>query len=117
MTVFQNQETRIAEPAQAQQAMHEEQQARVAEAQSLPDLHAAMRELADSVLATKGDIDQTKTAITELTKRKEEEIRQIVEEAKKMMETMSATEKERVSLVKNVTMLGEEMKKMGALNN
>ena len=55
--------------AQAHQMMQAEQQARAAEVQSVVAVRAVIEGLAETVVATRVDIDQTKIAFVENTKK------------------------------------------------
>ena len=107
LAVFKEHEARVNELAQTQQAIQTEMQAR-------SDLHAAMKEIAGTVMAAKGEIDLTRASLAS----KETEIAEIVKEVKKMMETMAAmNQKHEVGHAMNKQELGkvaEEGARIGA---
>ena len=84
MTVFQQQELRFTDLAQAQDARISEMvEAHQAEAQARSDLYTATRGIADSVVTAKSEVDHMNAAVAESIMNKGEENRQIVQEMRR----------------------------------
>ena len=71
-----------------------------------------MKEIAESVVAAKTEIDQTKAVIAEAGKNKKDETSQIVQEMRKIMEGMQATEKDDAAIRQEVLRVAEEITRM-----
>ena len=72
------------ELAQSQQTIMQEIQARGTEAQMLPEIYEAVKELAVWTVTTKGEIDETKNAFEDAARKREEETLAIVNEMRSM---------------------------------